>query len=134
MPIVTVLLRPIDSGQAVADLHKALLKYGVPIADAERTGKRFADSTLAAVIAFRNQHGLPAVVGNAAPFDASIGRLLNVAAAAADGNRAALRAAVRESVAAASHATPQENYWLARRGFGRHLCPPARMYTAFPLN
>jgi hypothetical protein len=99
MPIITgPTIRPNDSGQAVADLHKALLKYGAPIADAERTGKRFGDSTLAAVLAFRTQHGLPAASGTAATFDASFGRLLNVAAAAADGNRFALRSAVRESV------------------------------------
>ena len=42
--------------------------------------------------------------------------------------------AVRESVAAASNATLQENYWLARRGFGPGLCPPARTHTAFPLS
>jgi hypothetical protein len=100
-------------------------------ADAEMNAQGFGASTLAAVLAFRTQHGLPAVIGNATPFDASVGRLLNVAAAAADGNRAALRIPVRESVAAARNASPQENFWLARRGFGRRLCPPARTYTAF---
>lgn len=114
MPIITGPIRPNDSGQAVADLHKALLKYGAPIADAERTGKRFADSTLAAVLAFRSQHGLPLVTGRDSPFDASVARLLNVASAAAGGNRAEFRTAVRESVAAASNATPQENSQLAR--------------------
>jgi peptidoglycan hydrolase-like protein with peptidoglycan-binding domain len=131
MPIITGPIRPNDSGQVVVDLHMALLKYGAPIADAEKSSKRFGDSTLAAVLAFRSQHGLPPVTGTASPFDASVGRLLNVAAAAADGNRAAMRTAVRESVAAASTATPQENYWLARCGFGRHVCQPVRTYTAF---
>ena len=90
MPIITTPLGRNDSGPAVADLQRALLKFGAPIADAEKNGQRFGDSTLAAVLAFRNQHGLPAVAGNAAPFDASVGRLLNVAPAAVDGNRAAI--------------------------------------------
>ncbi len=53
MPIITGPLNPNDAGQAVADLHQALLKYGAVIADAEKTGKRFGDSTLAAVLDFR---------------------------------------------------------------------------------
>lgn len=114
MPIITTQLYRNDAGPPVADLQRALLKFGAPIADAEKSAQRFGDSTLAAVLAFRTQHGLPAVIGDAAPFDASVGRLLNVAAAAADGNRFALRSAVRESVAAASDATPQENYCLGR--------------------
>jgi len=114
MPIITAPIRPNDSGQAVADLHKALLKYGAPIADTEKSGQRFGDSTLAAVLAFRSQHGLPPIAGTASPFDASVARLLHVASAAADGNRVALRVAVRESVAAAGNATPPENFWLAR--------------------
>jgi hypothetical protein len=134
MPIITTPLGRNDSGPRVAELHRALLKFGAPIAQIEKSAQHFGDSTLAAVLAFRNQYGLPAVVGNAAPFDASVGRLLNVAAAAADGNRSTLRIAVRESVAAASNATAREIYRLARRGFGRHLCSPARMYTAFPLS
>jgi hypothetical protein len=80
MPIITTPLRRNDSGPAVADLHRALLKSGAPIADAEKNAQRFGDSTLAAVLAFRNQHGLPAVAGNAAPFDASVGSPINVAA------------------------------------------------------
>lgn len=113
MPIITGPLRPNDNGQAVADLHKALLKYGAPIADVEKTGKRFGDSTLAAVLAFRSQHGLPPVAGTASPFDASVARLLNVASPAIEGNRTALRTALRESIAAADTASPQEQYWLA---------------------
>jgi len=80
MPIITIPLRRNDSGLAVAELQRALLKFGAPIAEAEKNAQRFGDSTLAAVLAFRSQHGLPAVIGDAAPFDASVGRLLNVAA------------------------------------------------------
>ena len=126
MPIITIPLRHNDSGPAVAELHRALLKFGAPIADTEKNSHRFGDSTLAAVLAFRNQHGLPEVASNAAPFDASVGRLLNVAAAATDGNRVALRAAARESIAAARNATPQENYWLARYAVIAHDYPNAR--------
>jgi peptidoglycan hydrolase-like protein with peptidoglycan-binding domain len=81
MPIITTPLGRNDSGPAVAELQRALLKFGAPIVEAEKNGQRFGDSTLAAVLAFRNQHGLPAVAGNATPFDAAVGRLLNVAAA-----------------------------------------------------
>jgi hypothetical protein len=126
MPIITTPLRPNDSGPAVADLHLTLLQFGTSIADAEKNAQQFGDSTLAAVLAFRNQHGLPAVERNADPFDESVG-LLNVAAAAADGNRAALRIAVRESIAAAARtATPQENSWLARYAVIAFDYPSAR--------
>ena len=114
MPIITVPLRPNDTGQAVADLQRLLLNFRAPIADTERAGKRFGDSTLAAVLAFRSQHSLPPVAGTAPPFDAAVGRLLHAASAAVEGNRPALRTAVRESIAAAGTGSPDENYWLAR--------------------
>lgn len=114
MPLIVTPLRLNESGQAVGQLHGALLKLGAPIAADEKTAKRFGATTLAAVAAFRKQFGLPEVTGNAPPFDASVGRLLPVAAAANEGNRVALRAAVREAVAAAGTASPQENNALAR--------------------
>ena len=80
MPVITTPLGRNDSGPAVAKLLGALLKFGAPIADAERNGQRFADSTLAAVLAFHTQHGLPAVARYRRPFDAAAGRLLNVIA------------------------------------------------------
>ena len=115
MPIITTPLGRNDSGPAVADLQTALLKLGSPIADAEKDAKTFGDSTLAAVIALRKRFGLPEANGNP-PFDASVGRLLNVAVAAEDGNGMETRKAVRESLAAANGAQPQEFYFLAHYG------------------
>jgi hypothetical protein len=114
MPLLLTPLRLNDSGQNVGQLHGALLKVGAPVAAAEKTAKRFGATTLAAVTTFRKQFGLPDANGNA-PFDASVGRLLPIAAAANEGNGVALRAAVREALAAAGNNAPaQENNLLAR--------------------
>ncbi len=130
MPIITRPLNPNDTGQAVADLHQALVKYGAPIADAEKTGKRFGDSTLAAVLDFRKAHGLPPPARNAPPFDASVGRLLHAATAAVTDDRAALRTAVRESIDAGSTAPAQESYWLARYALVAGDFPSAKKAAA----
>ena len=108
MPIITTPLKRNDTGQAVADLQTALLKLGSPIADIEKTAKRFGDSTLAAVIDLRKQFGLPEVNGNLPPFDASVGRLLNVAASANDGNLTALRSAGTDHAVMVAEHKPKE--------------------------
>ncbi len=114
MPLITTPLRPTDTGPAVVELHNALLRIGVPIADAEKSAKRVGDSTLAAVLALRTRYGLPDVTRNAPPFDVSVARLLHLEVTALEGNRAALRTAVRESLPATVNAPPQVNSLQAR--------------------
>ena len=118
MPLITTVLRLNDSSSAVNELQMALMSYGVPIATEElATGAgngRFGASTQSAVLAVRQRFGLPQPSADAPAFDASVARLLNVASWAALGNQTALRGAVKELLAAADGAQPQELYWLAR--------------------
>ena len=111
MSMIGVLLNPGNTGAEVHELHEQLLTVGAVIASGEQTATNFGPSTVAAVRAFRQRHGLPA--GDAV--DLPTGRLMHVASAFVDsGGRVALRAAVREAASAADASQPQELYWLAR--------------------
>lgn len=110
MPIIRVPLKRDDTGTNVRELHKQLLAVGAAIDSGEQTGGNFGPTTVAAVLAFRLQYGLPA----GETLDASTGRLMHVASAFDGGGRhAALLAAVREA-AAADTSEPQELYQHAR--------------------
>ena len=111
MPLTGTVLNPDSMGANVRELHEQLLAIGAPIASNEQTATTFGPSTVAAVRAFRQRHGLPA--GDAV--DLSTGRLMHVASVfAGAGDRVALRAAVREAASAADTSQSQELYWLAR--------------------
>jgi peptidoglycan hydrolase-like protein with peptidoglycan-binding domain len=103
----------------VTEIQKALNSLGASIASNElftaTTAGTYGPTTQAAIIALLERFGLPHL--NPQPFSASIGRLLNIAAGAEVGNSAALKKAVRESLAViqtAPVAGPAELAVLAR--------------------
>ena len=111
MPPIAVLLNPGNTSAQVRELHNQLLAVGAVLDSGERSTTSFGPSTLAAVRGFRERYGLPA--GDTV--DLPTGRLMHVASRFAEsGDRVALRAAVREAVAATDNSQPQELYWLAR--------------------
>jgi hypothetical protein len=121
--LMAVITGPIQSGVRNNDvtlIQQALLSLGATIAPGElftaTTAGIYGTSTQSAVAALVDRFGVgpPNVL---IPFNASIGRLLNIAVGAEAGNCAALRQAVRESFAArqtAPAATAAELAWLAR--------------------
>lgn len=111
MPLIEVILNPGNTGADVHELHEQLLVGGAVIDPGEQTATTFGSSTVAAVRAFRERHGLPD--GDAV--DLPTARLMHVASTfAVNGDRAALRAAVREASTAADTSQPQALYALAR--------------------
>jgi peptidoglycan hydrolase-like protein with peptidoglycan-binding domain len=75
MPIITVQLKPGNTGTNVRELHNQLRFIGAVIAPGEKDTANFGPSTVAAVRAFRDQYGLPA--GDIV--DQSTARLMHVA-------------------------------------------------------
>jgi peptidoglycan hydrolase-like protein with peptidoglycan-binding domain len=114
MPIIGVPLKLGDTGTSVQALQDQLMTLGFTIDGNELPARRFGAKTLAAVLAVRKRHGLPEVANNTTPFDASVDRLLHVAAARVTGNTRMLRDAVRESFAAAQNPPETEIVALAR--------------------
>lgn len=120
---MAVITGPIQSGVRNNDvtlMQQALLRLGANIVAGElftaTTAGAYGPSTQAAVAALLDRFGVdhsnPPI-----PFNASMGRLLNIAVGAEVGNCAALRQAVRESFAArqtAPAATPKELACIAR--------------------
>jgi peptidoglycan hydrolase-like protein with peptidoglycan-binding domain len=101
---MAVITRTIQGGERlneVTEIQKALISLGASIASNElstaTTAGTYGPTTQAAIIALLERFGLPHL--NPQPFSASIGRLLNIAAGAEVGNSAALKKAVRESLA-----------------------------------
>lgn len=100
-----------NTGARVRELHVQLVRLGAVIDPAEQDATRYGPSTMAAVRAFRERHGLPG--GDIV--DPPTARLMQVAAAFAGTNgRADVRAAIRTAAAAVDDSQPQELYWLAR--------------------
>jgi len=120
---MAVITGPILSGARNNDvtlIQQALLSLGATIVAGElftaTTAGAYGPSTQAAVAALLDRFGVdhsnPPI-----PFNASMGRLLNIAVGAEVGNSAALRQAVRESYAARQSApavTPKELACIAR--------------------
>jgi len=123
MPPITLTIKPNDQRPEVTRMQKALISIGATIADAELAHAgaegRYGPTTQNAVAALRRRFGLPTEDENGDPvldFDAPLGRLLHVAAAAEEGSSAALQTAVRESFAAIGipPGDSSERSWLAR--------------------
>jgi hypothetical protein len=122
---MAVITRTIPSGEKSNDvtlIQQALISLGLGanIAASElftaTTAGTYGTTTQTAVGAIYDRFGF-ARFGLPIPFNAPIGRLLNIAVAAEVGNSAALRQAVRESFAArqtAPAATPAELALIAR--------------------
>lgn len=119
MPVITKTIQPGEQSVEVTQMQLALLTLGANIAVAEifnsTTAGTYGTTTQAAIAALYQRFGFQAPTPP--PFNAFVGRLLNIAVGAEVGNSAALRTAVRESFAArqtAPAAAPSELVWLAR--------------------
>jgi peptidoglycan hydrolase-like protein with peptidoglycan-binding domain len=119
MAVITQTIQLGEQRNEVTEMQKALISLGANIAPGELftaiTAGTYGPSTQAAILALLDRFGLPHL--NPQPFNASIGRLLNVAAGAEAGNSVALQKAVRESFAAiqtAPAAGLSELVWHAR--------------------
>jgi hypothetical protein len=119
-PIIKRTIQPDERRNEVTEMQRALITLGANIAHGELATEKGAGTygprTQTAIIAlldrFGAEHPNPPI-----PFNASVGRLLNIAVGAELGNSAALQEAVRESFAViqtAPVAVPDELAWLAR--------------------
>ena len=101
MAVITQAIQPGERRDEVTEIQKALISLSANIASGElftaTTAGIYGTTTQAAVAALLARFGF----GQAGPtiFNASVGRLLNIAAAVEVGNSAALQKAVRESSA-----------------------------------
>ena len=100
---MAVITRTIQSGERrneVTEIQKALIRLGANIASAElftaTTHGTYGTTTQLAVAALMDRFGIKHF-NMPIPFNAPLGRLLNIAVGAELGNSAALRQAVRES-------------------------------------
>ena len=119
MAVITKTIQPGERSVEVTDMQKALILLGANIAGAElfttTVAGTYGPTTQAAIAALYKRFAFQAP--NPPPFNAFVGRLLNVAVGAEAGTSAALRQAVRESFAArqtAPAAGLSELAWLAR--------------------
>ncbi|MGH8490622.1 MAG: hypothetical protein ACREXS_17600 [Gammaproteobacteria bacterium] len=102
MAVITKTIQPGEKSNEVTAIQKGLISLGAVIASGElftaTTAGTFGPSTQAAMVALYARFGF----GQFGPpvFNASVGRLLNIAVGADVGNSAALQKAVRESFAA----------------------------------
>ena len=119
MAVITQTIQAGEQNNAVTAMQQALISLGATIDTPERatatTAGIFGASTQAAVTALLARFGSPPPSPFA--FNASTGRLLNIAVGAEVGNSAGLRQAVRESFAVIQTppvASPSELAWLAR--------------------
>jgi hypothetical protein len=100
-----------NTGANVRAMQIQLAGLGAVIDPTEQAATSYGPSTMAAVRAFRERHGLP----DADAVDPSTARLMQVASAlAGTGGREDVRSAVRTAAAAADTSQPEELYWLAR--------------------
>lgn len=118
MAVITKTIQAGEKSNEVTEMQKALISFGANIASGElftaTTSGTYGPTTQTAIIALFDRFGFPHL--NPQPFNASIGRLLNIAAAEV-GNSAALQKAVRESFAVIQTvpvAGPSELAMLAR--------------------
>ena len=120
---MAVITRTIQSGEQrneVTEIQKALISLGASINSGElftaTTAGTYGTTTQLAVAALMDRFGIKHF-NMPIPFNASLGRLLNIAVGAESGNSAALRQAVRESFdvrQTAPAAVSAELVWLAR--------------------
>lgn len=95
----------------VRELQGKLAGLGAVIDPGELGAASYGPSTVAAVRAFRERHGLP----DGDTVDLPTARLMHVASAFFGATRREdVRAAIRTAAAAADASQPQELYWLAR--------------------
>lgn len=120
MAVITNLIRAGEKTNEVTEVQKALISLGANIDSSElftaTTAGTYGTTTQVAVAALMDRFGI-ARFNLPIPFNASLGRLLNIAVGAELGSSAALRQAVRESFdarQAAPVAGPPEMAWLAR--------------------
>ena len=120
MAVITNLIRAGDKTNEVTEVQKALISLGANIDSGElftaTTNGTYGTTTQLAVAALMDRFGIKHF-NLPIPFDASLGRLLNIAVGAELGNSAALKTAVRDSFdarQAAPVAGPPELAWLAR--------------------
>lgn len=119
---MAVITQTIQAGERSADvtaIQKALISLGANIDIGERftatTDGTLGATTQAALTALRTRFGISQ--GVHPPFNAQVGRLLNIAVGAEIGHCAGLRQAVRESfqvIQMAPAADAAELAWLAR--------------------
>ena len=119
MAVITKTIQAGEKSNEVTEMQKALISFGANIASGElftaTTSGTYGPTTQTAIIALLDRFGFPHL--NPQPFNASIGRLLNIAVGAEVGNSAALQKAVRESFAVIQTvpvAGPSELAMLAR--------------------
>jgi hypothetical protein len=119
MAVITQAIQPGEQRAEVTEIQKALISLNASIDAGEiftpTTAGTYGPTTRAAIISLLERFGLPHL--NPQPFNASIGRLLNIAVGAELGNSAALQQAVRESFDARQAppvADAFELVWLAR--------------------
>lgn len=121
MAVITQTIQPGERRNEVTEIQKALISLGIHIASDEvftaTTAGTYGQTTQTGVAALLARFGF----SQAGPpvFNASVGRLLNIAVGAELGNSAALKKAVRESFAViqtAPAAGSLELAWLARYG------------------
>jgi len=120
---MAVITRTIQSGERrneVTEIQKALISLGASIDSGElftaTTNGTYGTTTQLAVAALMDRFGIKHF-NMPIPFNASLGRLLNIAVGAELGSSAALKKAVRESFdarQAAPVADPKELAWQAR--------------------
>jgi peptidoglycan hydrolase-like protein with peptidoglycan-binding domain len=119
MAVITTTIQPGERRNEVTEMQKALISLGANIGSGElftaTTAGTYGPTTQAAIAALYQRFTFLAL--NPPPFNAFVGRLLNIAVGAELGNSAALQKAVRESFAAIQ-TTPaaglSELAWLAR--------------------
>lgn len=119
MAVITKTIQGIETSVEVTQMQQALIKLGANISSGElftaTTAGTYGITTQAAIANLYKRFGF--VPPSPTIFNASVGRLLNIAVGAEVGNSAALRQAVRESFAAiqtAPAAGAAELVWLAR--------------------
>lgn len=119
MPVITKTIQPGERSVEVTQMQQALLSLGANIDSAElftaTIAGLYGPTTQTAIAALYRRFGF--VAPSPLPFNAFVGRLLNIAVGAEAGANAALRSAVRESFAAIQTtpaAGPGELIWLAR--------------------
>jgi hypothetical protein len=140
MAVITQTIQPGEQRNEVTEMQKALISLGTHIDSGElftaTTAGTYGPTTQAAIIALLDRFGLPHV--NPQPFNASIGRLLNIAVGAEVGNSAALQKAVRESFAAiqtAPVAGLSELVWHARyAALGLDFTTARKIIAMIPSN
>jgi hypothetical protein len=122
MAVITQTIQAGERRNEVTEIQKALISLGLAgnIVSAElftaTSAGTYGSTTQLAIAALLDRFGV-AHPNSPIPFNASVGRLLNIAVGAEVGNCAALQKAVRESFNArqtAPAAPPAELAWLAR--------------------